>query len=392
MFDFHSAYLNRILGDGEDIYMEQPPHYETMDRSRYVVKLRKALYGLKQAGRKWYDTLCHSLAEIGFKRSMADPAVFYVRVGNEIVILFIHVDDTTITGSSINLIKEFKARIGQKFEITDLGSILWLLGLAIGRDRTARTLFISQQSYIEFIIRHFNLEDAKPLTIPIDSNISLSKDNCPKTDEVKATMKGVPYREAIGALNWLAVASRPDIAFVVGQLAQFLENPGRVHWEAAKQVMRYLKGTKEWKLVYGNDERRGLEGFTDDDGASQEHRRAISGFVVLIDGGAVSWTSKKQELVTLSTMEAEYVAVTHAAKELLWLRHVIGEIFWPLNYPIVLYSDNQSAITLAHSGGKFHARTKHIDIRYHFIKFRIDDHSIDLIYCPTEEMTADILT
>lgn len=204
MFDFHSAYLNGILDDGEDIYMEQPPHRETVDRSRYVVKLRKALYGLKQAGRKWYDTLCNSLGELGFKKSMADPAVFYVHVGNEIVILFIHVDDSTITGSSI-----------------DLGSISWLLGLAIGRDRAAHTLFISQQS------------------IPIDPNISLSKDYCPETNEAKAEMKGVPYREAIGALNWIAVGSRPDIAFVVGQLAQFLENPGRVHWEAAKRVMRY---------------------------------------------------------------------------------------------------------------------------------------------------------
>jgi hypothetical protein len=142
MFDFHSAYLNGILDDGEDIYMEQPPHRETVDRSRYVVKLRKALYGLKQAGRKWYDTLCNSLAELGFKKSMADPAVFYVHVGNEIVILFIHVDDSTITGSSIDLIKEFRARIAQRFEITDLGSISWLLGLAIGRDRAAHTLFI----------------------------------------------------------------------------------------------------------------------------------------------------------------------------------------------------------------------------------------------------------
>jgi transposase InsO family protein len=392
MFDFHSAYLNGILDDGEDIYMEQPPHYETVDRSRYVVKLRKALYGLKQAGRKWYDTLCNSLAELGFKKSMADPAVFYAHVGNEIVILFIHVDDSTITGSSIDLIKEFRARIAQRFEITDLGSISWLLGLAIGRDRAAHTLFISQQSYIEFVIRRFNLEDAKPLTIPVDPNISLSKDHCPETNEAKAEMKGVPYREAIGALNWIAVGSRPDIAFVVGQLAQFLENPGRVHWEAAKRVMRYLKGTKERKLVYGGDEKKGLECFTDADGSSQDHRRAISGFVILVDGAAVSWSSKKQELVTLSTMESEYVATTHAAKELIWLRRLLGEVFRPLIFPIKLHSDNQSAIALARSEGQFHARSKHIDIRWHFIKFCIENKSIELLYCPTEEMIADIFT
>jgi hypothetical protein len=135
MFDFHSAY------------------HEVADRSRYVVKLRKSLYGLKQAGRRWYDTLCASLASIGFRRSLADPAVFFIRVGNDVVILFIHVDDTTITGSSARL-----------------GPVSWLLGLAITRDRAKRTLSISQESYINSITRRFNLEDAKPISAPIDAN------------------------------------------------------------------------------------------------------------------------------------------------------------------------------------------------------------------------------
>ena len=138
----------------------------------------------------------------------------------------------------------------------------------------------------------------------MDPNTHLSKEDCPSTKE-EAAMKKVPYREAIGTLNWIAVGSRPDITFVIGQLAQYLENPSQIHWEAAKRVMRYLKSTKEKKLVYGANERSGLTSFTDADGASQDHRRVISGFAVLIDGGAVSWSSKKQELVTLSTMEAE---------------------------------------------------------------------------------------
>ena len=159
--------------------------------------------------------------------------------------------------------------------------------------------------------------NAKPLKIPMDPNTHLSKEDCSSTKEEEAAMKKVPYQEAIGALNWIAVGSRPDIAFVVGQLVQYLKNPGRVHWEAAKQVMRYLKSTKEKKLVYGASKKSGLTSFTDADGASQDHRQAISGFAVLIDGGAVSWSSKKQELVTLLMMEAEYVAVTHAVGELM---------------------------------------------------------------------------
>src|ERR1700678_755548 len=392
MFDFHSAYLNGILDDGETIYMEQPPHHEEADRSRYVVKLQKSIYGLKQAGRKWYNTLCALLIKIGFQRSMADPAVFFACIGNNIVVLFIHVDDTTMTGNFILLINDFKQRIEKQFDITDLGPISWLLGLAVTRNRTERTLLLSQESYINSLLHRFNLEDVKTLTTPMDSNIRLVSDDCPTSIEDKLEMKGIPYREAIGALNWLAVGTRPDIAFIVGHLAQFFENPGRTHWEAAKQVMRYLKGTKNFKLTYGGGERRGIEVYSDADGTSQDHRHAISGFAVLIDGGAASWSSKKQELITLSTMEAEYVGATHAAKEITWFRHLISKIYRPLAHPIVLYLDNQLAIMLATSKNQFHARTKHIDIRYHFIKFCIQNHSIDLIYCPTEDMIADIFT
>jgi hypothetical protein len=169
-----------------------------------------------------------------------------------------------------------------------------------------------------------------------------------------------------------------------------MENPGRIHWEAVKRVFRYLLGTKDWKLVYGATD-GGLEGYTDADGSSQEHRHAISGYVFLINGGAISWSSKKQELVTLSTAESEYVAATYAAKEAIWLRRIIGEVFQPLTEPVTLYSDSQSAIALT-KDGSYHARTKHIDIRYHFIRFVVQNKSIKLIYCPTEDMTADILT
>ena len=156
-------------------------------------------------------------------------------------------------------------------------------------------------------------------------------------------------------MNWVAVGTPPDIAFAVGQLARFMENPGCVHWEAVKHVLQYLKGTWDWKFIYGGAGGRGLEGFTDANGAMQEHRRAISGYIIVIDGGAVSWCLKKPELVTLSTAEAEYVAAMDTAKKLIWFRHLLGEIFGPLKHPITLYSDSQSAIALAHSQGQFHA-------------------------------------
>jgi len=189
---------------------------------------------------------------------------------------------------------------------------------------------------------------------------------------------------------YAAMGTRPDIAFATSTVAQFLENPGWEHWEAVKLIFRYLKGTRDLCLVYGG-ERKDLAGWVDADGASQEHRRAISGYVFMVDGGAISWSSKKQELVTLSTAEAEYVAATHAAKEALWLRTLFGEIFSPIKTSTIIHGDNKSAISLANDG-QYHSRTKHIDIRYHFICYIIEAGSIKLIYCPTNEQTADTLT
>jgi hypothetical protein len=139
-------------------------------------------------------------------------------------------------------------------------------------------------------------------------------------------MKNTPYRDAIGSLMYAAVATRPDIAFAVSTLSQFLDNPGDLHWEATKRVFHYLAGTKDYELTFGS-ECHDLEGFTDADGAMQEHHHAISGYTFLSDGGAVSWSSKKQELITLSTAEAEFVAATHVAKEAIWLCKLLGDIY-----------------------------------------------------------------
>jgi len=169
------------------------------------------------------------------------------------------------------------------------------------------------------------MQDAKTLSTPLDPNTKLSIAQCPATQNEIDAMRDVPYREAIGSLMYAALGSRPDIMFSVSFLSQFMQNPGRPHWDAVRRIFRYLKGTKDHKLVVGGKgkwdwareglkERNGLEGFTDADGATQWHRHAISGYVFTIDGGAISWSSKKQSIVTLSTTEAEYVAATHASQ------------------------------------------------------------------------------
>lgn len=167
-------------------------------------------------------------------------------------------------------------------------------------------------------------------------------------------------------------------------------NPGRAHWEAVKRVFRYLAGTKTLRLTYGAVS-LDLVGYTDADGSMHEDRKAISGYAFLIDGGAVSWASKRQEIISLSTTESEYVAITHASKEAVWLRSLIGQVFAPFTEPILLNSDNLGAISLTQDH-QYHARTKHIDIRFHFIRWIIQDKKMKLVYCPTDQMVADALT
>jgi len=187
----------------------------------------------------------------------------------------------------------------------------------------------------------------------MDLNVQLTiSQSLTKLDNI-TQMRNIPYCEAIGSLMYATMGTRPDIAFAVLTVSQFSQNLGWVHWEAMKWIFHYLQGMKSLQSVYGGDKQE-LVGYADVDGASQEHRRAISGYVFMIDGGAVSWPSKKQELVTLSTMEAEYIAATHAAKEAMWLHCLISEIFGPLKEPTMLFSDSQSAITLT-KDGHYHA-------------------------------------
>ena len=362
-FDFNGAYLNGELDDNEEIYMQAPPSYDS--EGEQVKRLLKSLYGLKQAGRKWYDTLCRALNDLGFVANDADPGVFFAHDGEHVTILAIHVDDCLITGSSTNLISSYKEKLNSHYSLTDLGPVHWLLGLKITHNREARTISLSQTLYINAILSRFSLDNAKPVATPIVPGASLSKADGPSDDTELMQMKKIPYREAVGSLMYAAVATRPDITFAVSALSQFLENPGEVHWQAVKRVFRYLAGTKTHALTYGN-EHHDLIGFTNADGASQEHRHAISGFAFLIDGAAISWASRKQELVTLSTAEAEYVAATHAAKECIWLRRLIKPLFGPTTTPTPLLCDNQAALRLA-TDDNYHARTKHIDIRFHFI-------------------------
>ena len=282
----------------------------------------KALYGLKQGSKKWYDTLCQALAKLGFTRSEADHGVFFKQIGKDIVILAVHVDDSMVTGNNVSLIKKFKENMNAKYKLTDLGLVNWLLGIKVLQDLAKKMISLSQHAYIEAIITKFNFNDLKACSMPMDPSAPLSKSQSLVKLEDIAKMRNILYREAVGLLMYVVMGTRPNITFTTSTVVQFLENPGWKHWEAVKRIFCYLSGMKNLELTHRGEE-RGLVGYVDTDGASQDHKRAISGYVFMVDGGAVSWSSKKQELVTLLTMEAKYVAATHAAKEAVWLWHLI---------------------------------------------------------------------
>ncbi|KAL5478632.1 hypothetical protein ACEPAI_2818 [Sanghuangporus weigelae] len=225
----------------------------------------------------------------------------------------------------------------------------------------------------------------------MDPNVRLTSSQSPHSAEELGTMRDVPYREAIGSLMYAALATRPDIAFTVTLLSKFSVNPGPDHWKAVKRVFAYLKGSRNLWLTYGGVQGRELKGFTDADRSMQEERRAISDYVFILNGGAISWYSKTQEIVSLSTAESEYIAATHAAKEAIWLRQLVYQLFKTSLQPTTIFSDNKSAISITKER-QFNARTKHIDVRYHFIQWLIEEKKIRLVFCPTEDMTADIFT
>ena len=388
--DVKSAYLNAPLN--ETVYMTPPRGVLKPSQEGKVCRLLKGLYGLKQAGRVWHQELTKVfITNLGFKRSAVDHSVFYRRTSDEHSIVAVATDDMAVTSKRLGDVIKFKSELRRFWEISDKGELSWFLGFEVKRDRAARTISINQQAYIEAMVNKFRLTNAKPVSTPMETGAQYTKDQGPSTPTQERRMRGIPYAEAIGCVLWPVIISRPDAAFAVGILSQFVQNPGLVHWEALKRVIIYLGSTKDLWLTFGGKTQNFAKGFCDADWGTQKHRHSISGYSYHIGHGAVSWSSKKQQIIALSTVESEYIAQAHAAKEALWLRTFIAELRGEDAQPLTINCDNQGAIALS-KDNKFHARTKHIDIRYHFIREAIEDRKVSVIYVPTDDNPADIFT
>uniref|UniRef100_A0A2N9FSS1 Retrovirus-related Pol polyprotein from transposon TNT 1-94 n=1 Tax=Fagus sylvatica TaxID=28930 RepID=A0A2N9FSS1_FAGSY len=386
--DVKTAFLHGDLE--EDIYMHQPQGFIVQGKENLVCKLRKSLYGLKQAPRQWYKKFDSFMYSTGFTRCQADHCCYVKSFDNSYIILLLYVDDMLIAGSSIEEINNLKKQLSKQFAMKDLGPAKQILGMRIIRDRANGTLKLSQTEYVKKILSRFSMDEAKSVSTPLGSHFRLTKDQSPKTEQEQAYMSKVPYASAIGSLMYAMVCTRLDIAHAVGVVSRYMSNPGKQHWEAVKWILRYLKGTLGTSLCFTGVDMK-LTGYVDSDLAGDvDTRKSTTSYVYTLGGTAVSWVSRLQKIVALSTTKAEYVAVTEAGKEMVWLQGFLEELGQRQKKGI-LHSDSQSAIFRAKNLA-FHSRTKHIQLRYHFIRFLLDDGQLTLEKIHGAKNPADMLT
>ena len=399
--DVKTAFLHGHLE--ESIYMEQPPGFREPGSDGKVCLLKKSLYGLKQSPRQWYKRFDTYVRSIGLYRCESDSCVYVKSLDNgSRMYLLLYVDDMLIACKSKKAVQELKAALSREFEMKDLGPARKILGMEIIRDRPNGMLHLSQGGYIKKILERYGMKDAKPAALPLAAHFSLSKTMSPQTEVEAQEMKKVPYASGVGSLMYAMVCCRPDIAHAVSQVSRFMAQPGREHWRALKGIFRYLVGTVGVGICYGQQkgaegsdlskEARGqLYGYVDADfGGDVDTRRSITGFVFSLFGGPVSWRSCLQPITALSTTEAEYIGITEAAKEALWLKGLMLEMGLDQNV-VWIYSDSQSALMLAQNA-VYHARMKHIDIRYHRIRELVEEGEVELVKVHTKENPADALT
>lgn len=385
--DAVTAFLNGKLE--EDIWMEQPKGFE--DGEKGACKLIKAIYGLKQASRVWNNTINSVLINIGLSKSIMDQCIYYKQEEENMTFVAVYVDDILIFSNSKEYEEEIVKELSSSFKMKDMGEAKNILGFKISRKREYGQIALSQQRYIDDILKRYGMNESKPVSTPLDMNQKISGEMSPEDEEEIAEMKKVPYREAIGSLLYAAQITRPDIGFAVNLLSRYCENPGRGHWIGVKRIMRYLKGTRGYELIYGEAEEK-ITGYCDADWASDvDKRKSTTGYVFTMYGGAISWGTRRQPTVALSTTEAEYMSMVAAIQEAMWLKQLLEEIFNIVAKPIKIYNDNIGAIELAKNNG-YSARSKHIDIKNKFIHEKLNERVIELEYLQTDQMPADILT
>lgn len=382
--DVKTAYLHAPID--RDIYMDQPDGYEKVGEN-LVCKLEKSIYGLKQSGRNWNEMLHTCLINDDFTQNPADHCVYTKeckQAGKVIIVIW--VDDLIIATNNMTSLEQVKAMLSNRFKMKDLGRLKHFLGIDFTQSDDSVTM--SQQRYAEKILDRFDMQECRTRDTPCEQKVDYT-DDAPKMTDVRK------YREAVGSLIYLATCTRPDLCFVVGKLSQHFANPTEENWITVKHVLRYLRGTTDKQLTFRkSSDGLGLRAYSDADwGGDTSDRRSTSGYCVSMskESSLVSWKSKKQPTVALSTCEAEYMALALTIQECIYLKQLLKGMDSYEYIPTVVHEDNQGTIALV-KNPVCRQRCKHVDIKYHFIRSTIKEGRMTLVYCPTEVMIADAMT
>ncbi|KAK8669506.1 hypothetical protein V6N13_106934 [Hibiscus sabdariffa] len=360
--DVKTAFLNGKLE--EDVYMTQPEGFVAPENARKVCKLQRSIYGLKQASRSWNLRFNEAIQEFGFIRNEDEPCVYKKFSGSIVSFLVLYVDDILIIGNDIPTLQSIKTWLSSCFSMKDLGDAAYILGVKIYRDRSRRLLGLSQSTYIDKVLKRFSMEESKRGFLPMRHGISLSKEMCPSTPQERERMSQIPYASAIGSIMYAMICTRPDLSYALSMTSRYQANPGEGHWTAVKNILKYLRRTKDVFLVYGGEEELRIKGYTD-----------------------ASFQTDKDD--SRSQSEAEYIA----AKEAVWIKKFITElgVIPSISDAVDLYCDNNGAIAQSKEP-RSHRRSKHILRRFHLIREIIDRGDVEICKVNTDDNIADPLT
>ena len=384
--DVNNAFLNGELS--EDVYMTQPEGFES--KEGYICKLNKALYGLKQAPRAWYEKLKGCLTDWQFINSKADTSLFIKHDTRGLIIVLIYVDDILITGPDSDLLEVFITKLSTVFALKDLGLVAYFLGVEVCY--TAQGMHLSQTKYIKDLLSRASMQNCKGSDTPFSIGFKLERviQGSLGQEFEDPTL----YRSLVGGLQYL-ILTRPDIAYSVHKLSQYLSAPTLQHWLACKKVLKYLQAIITYGLHIQKEgilETTGLTGYSDADWACDvDDRKSIGAYCIYLGNNLISWSSKKQPIVAKSSTESEYRALSSASSKLSWLQSLFSELKIMKLPPPVLWCDNQSAGDLARNP-VFHSRSKHIELDIHYIRDKVLKKEPEIRYIPTKEQVADVFT
>ena len=379
--DVSTAFINADLG--EEIYLKLPEYFKNV-----TARLNKSIYGLKQASRKWNQLLDKCLRDFGFNKEelYGDACLYVIEKGDSLIIILVWVDDFFPGWRGDALYKQYLAHCGKYFTMKDLGPLEFALGMRIQRDRANRKIYLDQEAYCLDILRTFDMQGSKPAPTPQVEKELLCKAEVGFVAEPELHKK---YRSLVGKVMYLQRGTRPDISNAARELSRFLSNPTGEHWTAAKRLLRYLRGTSHYRLAFGGD--LVLNPYSDADWANSEDRKSITGTLVMLGNGPVSWSSKKQQTVSLSSTESEYNALSDTTREVAWLRQLLREMRAEQKGPTTIWEDNQQTIKWA-LDPMHHGRNKHLDVRLHYVREQVKKGTVNVKYVPSIENLADLMT